>query len=121
MFQGQFAKVEPFPHDHPRVAPELCDQLAVADIDGIDHFRARLQQHLGEATGRRAGVQHPGGDGDARTGQRPHELVGRPGDVVVTAGQLDRIVADHGLGRTERGRAVDQHSCVPDRFLGLRA
>jgi hypothetical protein len=60
------ARVAILERDDPWVGGEARVQLIVADVDGIDARRAALEQHLGEAAGRRADVE----GNEAATGKR---------------------------------------------------
>ena len=51
------ADVGPVDHAHPGVGLQPPHELSVADVDGDDLPGAPAQQHVGEAAGRRAGVQ----------------------------------------------------------------
>ena len=64
---GEVADVGALHHRHPRIGAQRPGQLAVSDIGGDDLAGTAVQQHLGEAAGRGAGVQAaPAVDGDAR-------------------------------------------------------
>ena len=56
-FASEIARVGALDHRHARVLPQLPVQLPVADVQGDDVARAALQQHVGEAAGRRADVE----------------------------------------------------------------
>ena len=57
-------------------------ELPVADVDGVDVGRAALEQAVGEAAGRGAGIEGaPAGDGDGEAVQCGLELVATAADV----------------------------------------
>ena len=60
---GQRPGVRPLHRHDPLVAPERLGELAAPDVDRVDARRAALEQHVGEAAGRRAHVEadQPGG------------------------------------------------------------
>ena len=106
------------------VGPQRPRQLAVADVGGDDLARPAVQQHLGEAAGRRAGVQAAatldrdaegvqGTDQLVRTARHPAAFVGA-GD-----GEL-RVGGDGGRGLGGR-HAVDADPTGTDQFRGLLA
>ena len=65
---------------HPGVVPEPLVELAPADVDGHHRGGAPLQQAVGEAAGRRAGVEAPRpGHVDGEAVEGGVQLVARPG------------------------------------------
>jgi hypothetical protein len=93
-------------HPHPRVLPQRPRQLPVADVDGDHLCGAAAEQDVGEAPGRRSGVEAPAVR-DAETGrfegvESPGQLVAASRDEVRPA----RIVHDHqrGVCRDSGGR-----------------
>ena len=45
-------------HDHdPRIGGQPRDELPAADVDGIDDARIPVEEHVGEATGARPGIE----------------------------------------------------------------
>ena len=65
------ACVRPLEHDDPRVVPQARMELPVADVDGDHARRAALEQHVGEAAGRRADVEAVGPAGSTPSGSSP--------------------------------------------------
>ena len=53
----QVARVHAFEYDHARVVAQPPVELSVADVERDDARGAALQQHVGEAAGRRADVE----------------------------------------------------------------
>ena len=53
----QRARVDPFADEDARVGAQPPIELAVADVERDDAGRAALEQHVGEAAGRRADVE----------------------------------------------------------------
>ena len=72
---GQRADVGALHHHHRGVGAQRPGQLAVADVGG-DHLAGpAIQQHLGEAAGRRAGVQAaPASTGTSKASRAPISL-----------------------------------------------
>ena len=54
---GERARVRPLEHDDARVGAQPRMELPVADVDRDHARRAALEQHVGEAAGRRADVE----------------------------------------------------------------
>ena len=116
--QRQVSQVGLLPDRDPGVAPEQGRQLTGAHVHG-DHLRtAPLQQHLGEAAGRGAGVQGTAGDGQLEIIEGAEQLVRRTGDVRVGRGHDSGRRIDR-LGRPPDDHAVDDHLAVHDHGLGL--
>ncbi len=71
----QIAGVDVLAHDHARVGAQAPVELSVADVERDDLPRAALQQHVGEAAGRRADVERErAGDLDAERVERVREF-----------------------------------------------
>ena len=77
---GEVADVEALDHHDALVVADARMELAVADVERDDLAGAALQQAVGEAAGRRAGIEHPPADDvDAERVERRVELVDRRG------------------------------------------
>ncbi len=105
-------------HAHALVGAQARVQLAVADVDRVDVRRASLQQAVGEAAGRSAGIDGAAavdGDGEAFEGRL--ELLSAAADERCRR-------ADEGDGlvrRDEAGRLVGRGTADEDgpRFDGV--
>ena len=90
---GQVPGVRPVVDDDPRVAGDRVRQLTPPDVDGVDAGRAALEQDVGEAAGRRAGVEADEPRRvDAERVERGGELVAAAADVRVALHDRDRDV-----------------------------
>ena len=105
-------------HAHARVGAQTGVQLAVADVHRVDVRRAPLEQTIGEAAGRRAGVDGAAAlDDDGEAFERRLELLPAAADERRRrADQRDGLV-----GRNEAGRLVGRRTGDEDgpRFDGV--
>ena len=75
ILRGNIADIGPLHHDHARVGADLPRKLSVADINGKDLACPLLQQAVGKAAGRRAGVAaHKAGGVDMEIPERLFQL-----------------------------------------------
>ncbi len=91
------------------------------DVDRVHVRRAPLEQAVGEAAGRRPGIESPApGDGDGEEGEGRIELQAAAADEGRgRAEQHDRLVGRHEARRLLRDRSRDQYGTGGDRRLGL--
>ena len=85
-------RVDAFADEHAGVAAELPVQLIVSDVERDHVACAALQQHVGEAAGRRSDVERPSSfDGNPEHVQRVRQLEAAAADVgMVGRGQFDQ-------------------------------
>ncbi len=126
---GEIADVGAFQHHDPWIGPQLPRQLAVADVHRDDLTGVVAQQHVGETTGGRPGVQTPASahpqrwlaPGEGR--QCRQQFVGAARRVPGVVPGNDRngggVIHDRrGLGRRT---SADPDPSAGDRFAGLLA
>ena len=87
---GERAGVRALHRDDARVAAQRLGELAAAHVESVDARRAALQQHVGEAAGRRADVEadEPGRVDPERV-EAGRELVAAAADVGLGVVDLD--------------------------------
>ena len=105
------ARVHAFADEDARIGAKPPIELAVADVERDDRRGAALQQHVGEAAGRRADVERaPAGGVDAEGVERAGELDAAAADVgMIRRDELDaRVGGDRGAGLRD-DLAVDRH------------
>ena len=108
---GQRARVDPLEHDDPRIAAQRPVELPVADVERDDARGAALQQHVGEAAGRRADVERDAGRSTSmpKTSSACASLSAAAADVRMV--RLDRAStsasASTGVPALDDGLAVD--------------
>ena len=99
------ARVAILERDDPGVGGKARVQLVVAHVDGIDARRAAVEQHLGEAAGRRADVEgNDAVNGKAEMVERGDQLRGSARDVSVRRARQ----ADGGIGGDAGARAASR-------------
>ena len=123
LFDGHtLARVHALVDDDARVLAQAPIELALPDVDGVHARGSALQQHIGEATGRRADV-----DGDL-SGHVEAERVEGTGQLVTTARDVLGTGVDGELGvfRDRRRRpvgatSVNTHRARQDECLSALA
>ena len=100
------AQVGPLHADHPRVAREAVEQLAASHVDRVDDPRAARQQQVGEAAGRRAGVEAgTAARVDRKRVERRLQLLRGPRRPARPGSHGEHGVGGHQLARLEGARA----------------
>ena len=118
----QFADIGPFDHPHPVIGSQRPRELSVSHIHRDHLGRTAIQQHLGESTGGRTGIQTaPAGNIDAEVLERADQLVRAAGDPGAFSGALDGKCCSHldGGRRFGGGHPVDGDPAGADQFRGL--
>jgi uncharacterized protein DUF998 len=105
-------------HDDPRILPESPIKLSLPHVDRVNPERAPLQQHVGEAAGRRADVDgNLPGHVEAEGVERSRELVAAPRYVLRTGVDGEFGIQGDGRRRPVGSAAVDTHRAREDQGL----
>jgi hypothetical protein len=114
----QIAHVRLFPDPDSWIIAERGGELAGADVDRDDLGGTTLEQHLGEATGRGAGVQRPAGHLKIEIVERAGQLVSAAGDIAID-NDLDQVRRLDPLGRPGHHVVVNSDQTGIDHVLSV--
>src|SRR6478672_1989737 len=105
------SRVELFPYDHARIAPDFPGQLPMANIDRVNLSRAFLEQTIGEPSSRSADIQR------RNPVRRNRKMPERPLEFQSTAAHISRAsVHRERCVRLDFGGSLIDHR-VPDPYL----
>src|SRR5665647_770137 len=130
VLRAQPTDVDALPDGHAGIGGDDRSDLVVADVDGDDVSGAALEEHLGEAAGRGAGVETPGTRRLQRSGRQRGDGVQRAGKLVRGTGDvLGRLVRDDrerrrlrdGLGGLASDHIADPHPALRHQRGGAAA
>src|SRR5579871_194219 len=122
LLEHQLTRVDALVHDHPRIRAKRPRKLADADIDGMHPRRARLQQAVGEASGRGTDIQtNCAADVDMEMLECARHFVAAATHIRWRFHECERAIRLDRAPGLVRLLPIDQHIARHDERLGLLA